>query len=238
MSSIKIHPLHLGTITRQKSSFGYRLAPGKIIDAPLIAWYIEGAEKKILVDTGGGNPADIPKKAPYRREEGQSIENALKDIGVSVDDIDIVITTHLHWDHCAGNGLFPKAQKLVQEEELRTAEDPFPIYADGYIPSMVKDIRYTVIHGDRQIVDGVSVILTPGHTYGMQGVLVRAASRDYFIAADAIELFECLDRDPPLISGVYVDLKRYYESLKKIKALSATVLPGHDMKVFDTRIYR
>lgn len=237
MSFIKIHPLHVGTITRQKSTFGYRLEPGKVIDAPLIAWYIEGAEKKILVDTGGGDPAGQPKKAPYRREEGQSIENALGRIGVGVDDIDIVITTHLHWDHCAGNGLFPKAQNIVQEEELRTAKNPFPVNAEGYIPSMVKDIRYTVISGDSQIVAGVSVILTPGHTYGMQGVLVRAASREYFIAGDTIGLFECLDRDPPLISGVYVDLKKYYESLERIKALSATVLPGHDMKVFDERVY-
>lgn len=56
MSSIKIHPLRLGTITRQKNLFAYWLEPGTIIDAPLIAWYIEGSDKKILVDTGGETP--------------------------------------------------------------------------------------------------------------------------------------------------------------------------------------
>jgi glyoxylase-like metal-dependent hydrolase (beta-lactamase superfamily II) len=236
--SIKIHPLYVGSITRQTMVFGYWLDPGKVMDAPLIAWYIEGSDKRILVDTGGGDPSKIPPRLnPYKRENDQSIENALKKIGVNCEDIDIVIATHLHWDHSAGNGLFPRAKIIIQEEELRSARSPFPINVHGYIKSIVEDIDYTVISGDKRIARGVEVIFTPGHTYGMQGVMVEASERSYLIAGDTFGLFRNLESNPPLISGIYVDLRKYYETLEKISKLSAFILPGHDFKVFERKIY-
>ncbi len=238
MSSIKIHPLHVGTITRQKMTFAYWLDPGMIIDAPIIAWYIEGSNKKILVDTGGGDPLTIGQShQPYRREKDQSIENALKKIGIRCEEIDIVIATHLHWDHSAGNDLFPRAKVIVQEEELKYARSPLPANAHGFIKHIVDKVEYSVISGDQEIADGVRVILIPGHTYGMQGVLVEGSQKRYFIAGDTFGLFRNLESDPPLISGIYVDMRKYYESLKKISRLSAFVLPGHDLKVFEKKEY-
>ena len=238
MGSLRIYPLHVGTITRQMMTFGYWLEPGKLIDAPLISWYIEGSDKKILVDTGGGDPSQaLPRWRPYKREKDQSIENALKKIGVRCEDIDILIVTHLHWDHSAGNGLFRNAKIVVQEEELRSARSPFPINVHAYIKEIVEEIDYTVISGDQQMAKGVKVFLTPGHTYGMQGVLVEAEKRSYFIAGDTFGFFKNLETEPPLISGIYVDLKKYYESLGKISKLSAFILPGHDFKVFEKKEY-
>ncbi len=238
MSSIKIHPLRVGTITRQKMMFAYWLDPGTIIDAPVIAWYIEGSDRKILVDTGGGDPPKMnPRYQPYRRESDESIENALKKIGVGCGDIDLVLATHLHWDHSAGNDLFPKAKILVQEEELRSARSPLPAASHGYVKHIVENIDYAVVSGDQRVADGVQVLLTPGHTYGMQGVLVEAAERTYFIAGDTYGLFRNLESDPPLISGIYVDMRMYYESVAKISKLDAFILPGHDAKVFDQKVY-
>lgn len=237
MASLRIHPLHLGTITREKSSFGYRLEPGQKVEAPLIAWYIEGASKRILVDTGGADPSEVPRRSPYRRDKNQSIDNALRKLGLRCSEIDIVIITHLHWDHCGGTDKFPDAQIIVQEEELISARSPLPLYYFEDYKRFVDNINYTVISGDKQLVEGVTVFFTPGHTYGMQGVLVDAETRKYFIASDTIGLFECLNREPPLISGVYVDLRKYYDSLAKITKLSAFILPGHDFKVFGKEIY-
>lgn len=240
MRSIRIHPLHVGTMTRPIMVFAYWLELGKVIDAPLISWYIEGSDKKILVDTGGGDPSHIvhPRLLPYKREDDQKIENALKKIGVRCEDIDIVVVTHLHWDHSADNGLFPKAKIIVQEEELRTARSPFPVSTYGYIRSTVENIDYTVISGDKEIAEGVTLIFTPGHTLGMQGVLVEGENGRCFIASDTVGLFRCLESDPPLISGVYVDMQKYYESLEKIKKLSVPIiLPGHDLKVFERKVY-
>ena len=238
MSSRKIYPLHVGTITRQKMVFAYWREPGKIVDVPLISWYIEGSDKRILVDTGGGDPTKTdPSHFPYKREKDQSLENALKKLGRRCEDIDIVINTHLHWDHCAGNGLFPRAKIIVQQEELQAARSPFPVTAHGFIKSMVEDIDYKVISGDQEIAEGVTAILIPGHTYGMQGVLVEATKRRIFIASDTFGFFENLEQQPPLISGIFVDLKKYYDSVAKIAKLSAFILPGHDIRVFDKDFY-
>jgi len=240
MSSLKIYPLHLGTITRQAMSFCYQLEPGKLMDAPIISWYIDGSDKKILVDTGGVAPSKAhPRWAPYRREEGQSIENVLRKFGLACEDIDIVIMTHLHWDHCGGNGLFRKAKIIVQQEELTAARSPFPISAHtfGHIRNMIEEIDYTIISGDKEIAEGVTAILTPGHSYGMQGVLVEAKNGRYLIAGDTFGLFKNLEQNPPMISGSYVDLRKYYESIEKIMKLSAFILPGHDFKVFEKEVY-
>jgi N-acyl homoserine lactone hydrolase len=85
---------------------------------------------------------------------------------------------------------------------------------------------------------GVSVIFTPGHSLGLQGVLVESGGRKCFIASDTIPLYRCLESDPPLINGIFVNLPKYYESLKKIKELSADIiLPGHDFKVLEKETY-
>lgn len=237
MSSLKIYPLHVGTITRPAMNFCYGLDPGMLIDVPLLCWYIEGSDKRILVDTGGGDPSEAsPSRAPYTREEDQSIENALSKLGLGCEDIDIVIVTHLHWDHCAGNGLFSNARLIVQKEEIQSARSPFPISANSYIKKMVEDISYTIIAGDEKIAKGVTAIFTPGHTYGMQGVLVESKRR-IFIAGDTFCLYKNLEQQPPMISGIYVDLRKYYESIERIAKLSSLILPGHDFKVLEQEVY-
>jgi glyoxylase-like metal-dependent hydrolase (beta-lactamase superfamily II) len=76
---------------------------------------------------------------------------------------------------------------MVQEEDLRYARSPLPAIAHSYIKRIVEGVEYTVISGDREIADGVRVILTPGHSYGMQGVLVEGEGRRYFIAVKAYD---------------------------------------------------
>ncbi len=238
MSSLRIHPLHLGTITRQVSNFLYRREMGKVIDVPLTGWYIEGSDKRVLVDTGGIAPEKAdPGCFPYKREKDQCIENALGRLGVRCEDIDTIVITHFHWDHCSGMGLFPNARIIVQKDELESALSPYPVFASSSLKKTVESFNYTVISGDHDIAQGVRTILTPGHSDGLQGVLVEAETRTIFIAGDTIPLFRNLEQDPPLISGTYVDLRRYYETFKKIAKLSAFALPGHDFKVFEKTIY-
>ncbi len=235
---IKVHPLNVGTITRPMSGFGYGWER-TVIDVPVIAWYIEGSDKKILVDTGGGDPLRAPAcAAPYKRAPDQTLERALGKIGVTCEDVDIVVLTHLHWDHCGDNDLFPKATMIIQSEELESARSPFPVTARGYNRKMVDEIDYTVVSGDQTIANGVKVIYAPGHSFGFQEVLVENGSRKILIAGDTISFFKNLEQDPPLISGSYVDLNAYYKSLEKMARLNADViLPGHDCCVFEKQFY-
>jgi N-acyl homoserine lactone hydrolase len=238
MASLKIYPLHVGTITRPIANFCQGLEPGTVSDLPLICWYIEGSNQKILVDTGGGDPSKAnPRWLPYKRKDDQTIENTLKKLDVRCEDIDIVVVTHLHWDHCADNMLFQNAEIIVQQEEWRSARSATSDAIHAYIPYVIENVDYTIISGDKEIAEGVKVIFTPGHTYGMQGVLVEGQNRRIFIASDTLPLFKNIEQDHLVMSDIYVDLHKYHESLNKIAALSNFILPGHDFKVFERDVY-
>jgi N-acyl homoserine lactone hydrolase len=234
MAALRVYPLHVGTITRQIAGFCQGLTP-QIVDLPLISWYIEGSDKKILIETGGGDPSEMPKAIhPYRREKDQAIEAKLLRLGVHCEDVDIVLVTHLHWDHSGGNHLFPNARVIVQEEELRTACPFFPGVPERHY---CLDVQYTLIRGDARIAEGLDVILTPGHTFGLQAVLVQGETQKILIASDTFPLFKNLETQPATISNVYVDLDAYNASVKKIAKLQAFVLPSHDFKVLEREVY-
>jgi glyoxylase-like metal-dependent hydrolase (beta-lactamase superfamily II) len=239
MGNLRIHPLNLGTITRPKLQFCFEFSElFNMVEVPLIAWYIEGSGKRILVDTGGEDANEVTNRTLYTQTADQKIEAALSRLGLRCEEIDLVVNTHLHWDHCGGNGRFPRAEFIVQEEELRMARNPLPLHAGGYSSDAVQTTRFTTVRGDAEVAEGISVVFTPGHSTGMQGVLVEAETKKYFICGDTVCLFECLAKDPPAVGAIYVDLREYYDSLKKIKDLGAFALPGHDPKVFEREVYR
>ncbi|MBU2548702.1 MAG: N-acyl homoserine lactonase family protein [Proteobacteria bacterium] len=241
MSEIKIYPLHIGTISRHKDVFLFKLGRGVEIECPIIVWYIEGAGKRILLDTGGCDPEDKELKpwvSPYARPPEQELPNVLKSrFGLSPEDIDIVLISHLHWDHCCGNDLFPNAEFIVQKAELKAARNPVPVLKPIYVDRFIHDFPYTTVDGDTEIVDGVSVLLTPGHSEGFQGVLVETENDRYFLAGDNIALYDALEHNPPWPGALYIDFRDYFETLDRVSKLGARILPGHDMKVFEAEYY-
>ncbi|RJQ77554.1 MAG: N-acyl homoserine lactonase family protein [Desulfobacteraceae bacterium] len=241
MSKIKIYPLHIGTISRHKDSFTFKLGYGEKIDVPILVWYLEAAGKKILIDTGGCDPEDPQLKpwvSPYTRPAEQELPHVLqKKFGLKPDDIDIVLISHMHWDHVCGNDLFPNAQFIVQEKELESARNPIPILSPIYVKRFIDNFPYTTVNGDKEIVEGVSVVFTPGHSEGFQGVLIEAENNRYFLAGDNIALYDSLKHTPPWPSGLYINFRDYYDSLHKIQKLEATILPGHDMLVLEKEYY-
>ena len=97
--------------------------------------------------------------------------------------------------------------------------------------------RIEVLEGDCEVEEGVKAVFIPGHSVGFQGVSVQTAKGKYFIAGDAVGLFECWETVPHVPSGLYVNLVEYYDSMEKIERVADFVLPGHDGKVFDKPIY-
>jgi glyoxylase-like metal-dependent hydrolase (beta-lactamase superfamily II) len=94
--------------------------------------------------------------------------------------------------------------------------------------------RIEVIEGNYEIEDGLNAIFIPSHSPGFQGISVRTEKGDYFIAGDAVGLFECWETVPHVPSGIFNNLEQYYQSMKKI---SGFVLPGHDPRVFEKTVY-
>jgi N-acyl homoserine lactone hydrolase len=245
MAGFVIRPLHVGSVIRDKSIFTYLRNMGQRIKAPIVAWLIEGRGRRILVDTGGHDPGEIDLHGPYDRTALQDPAAALKVWGVSPEEIDIIILTHLHWDHASNVDLFPKSRVIVQREELRYAAAPLPshLWAYNLHPALqFQRDQYEIIHGDLQIEQGLSVHLTPGHSPGLQGVSVRTAKGVYFIAGDNVPLMEMWNaRDlygtAHWPGTIHVDLKTYFDSLHRIESLGDVILPSHDPCVLSQSEY-
>ena len=231
-----IRPLCLGVMKREKRNMAYRCPEDAVLEFPLISYYLEGDDHKVIVDTGGSAPDD-KKWQPYFRSENEEMDRALLNTGVSPRDIDIVILTHLHWDHAGNNMLFPEARFFVQAKELDFVLSADPEEKAGFELDLIKQTSYESVNGDCEIVPGISALLAPGHTVGMQCVAVETTMGKYILGGDLITLFENWEARPHIPGGIFYDLDTVINSLNKIDEINASILPGHDPKVFKQSVY-
>ena len=155
--------------------------------------------KNILVETGNGTRWDAKLRSIYGFEVGDPLQESLATIGVSASEIDIVINTHLHFDHAGGNTkpagecdvpTFPNAKYIVQRGELEHATNPTERDRASYFPDRFKPIsdagQWQLVDGDAQILPGLSVVGIPGHNENIQAVKVEGGGKTLFLAADLI----------------------------------------------------
>ena len=214
-------------------------APPQTIDVAAIMFLVQTPDANALVDTGIRDPKETPPvHGQYQQTEAQKPLNALARHGLRPDDIDIVINTHLHWDHCSNNHLFQKAKSYVQRTELSYASAPLTPHTQGYeafelglVPPFV-GTKFEVLEGDQEIIKGVSVLFTPGHTPGSQSVVLGAGERSCILAGDNIPFYENLPENTMAHfkpSTIYVDLEDYYRSVRSVLSLGFPIIPSHDM---------
>jgi N-acyl homoserine lactone hydrolase len=124
----------------------------------------------VLVDTGVGGPQHM---LDDWRLVNRSVADALAELDMSPADIGLVINTHLHFDHCGQNSVFKHAPFYVQRAELsRMRRESAELYDwFGFM-----DAQFELLDGDAEVLPGLEVIATPGHTEGHQCVLVRGAA--------------------------------------------------------------
>jgi len=157
---------------------------------------VHAGGKRILVETGMG-----AKMSPKLREiyaiEGPFLNNRLADHGLDPSEIDIVINTHLHFDHCGGNtrtekdkivAAYPNAKYVVQRGEFEHAKHPnerdrASYLTENYAPLEAKG-KLALLEGDRAIAPGVELIRVPGHTANMQCVKLSGGGKTAFFLAD------------------------------------------------------
>ncbi len=172
-------------------------------------------EQRILIDTG-----------PLSRRT--MLQKTLANRDLTPEDIDIVVLTHMHWDHCANSDLFRDARILVHPKEIDYVRNPQP--GDGNIPTYFTDMLGKlrvdpVSEGDR-IADGVSVMDTPGHTKGHLSIVVSIGGKHVVIAGDAIPDSGTIRRGLPY--NVFWDVHDAADSVEKMVAAADTFYPGHD----------
>lgn len=158
---------------------------------------VRAAGKTILVETGNGTKWDAKQRAIYAVQDGDPLLDSLARAGVEPKDIDIVINTHLHFDHCGGNThiaehkivpTFPRARYMVQRRELEHALAPSDRDRASYFPDnfqpMVDSGQWDFLDGDQEILPGVSVTRIPGHNADIQAVVLHGGGKSLVFVAD------------------------------------------------------
>lgn len=154
----------------------------------------------ILIDTGIGDKGQDKFNDIYQVNHHTDLETSLKQIGFNANDINIVINTHLHFDHCGGNTkldadgkvipTFPKAQYYVQKTEWEAANNPDRRSQASYLVENFAPLQehnqLRLVDETATITDGIEVIMTAGHTYGHQVVKVSSENQTLIYWGDLI----------------------------------------------------
>ncbi len=171
------------------------------IELALNCLLIRDGRRTVLVETGMGEQVSPRDREIYAfREEGAGLVGELEKRGVRPEAVDTVILTHLHFDHAGGATIrgeggarvpsFPGAAYVVQRTEWEFAERPNERTRESYRKEDYEPIlragQLTLVDGEAEIVPGVKVVPLPGHTPGLQGVLLRGGGRTLFFPSDLL----------------------------------------------------
>ena len=238
----RIYPLASAKTPLHKSVFLYLIPNLRELIIPALFFYIEGADKRILVDTGGSG-ADLRANSQFGApwEDLCSFEDCLARVGVRPDDIDVVIQTHLHFDHVLNTHKCRNAKVYVQKAELAEANDPHPLTAKMYrwFEKGGEDFDYVVVDGDVGLLPGIDLLSVPGHSRGCQAVAVNTARGKAVITGFCTI---CENFDPPaelnsptpvICPGIHLSAEQAYESVWKIKRQADIILPMHEPSLMD-----
>jgi len=165
---------------------------------------IRSDQHTVLVETGIGNKLPEKTKKIFGAEE--RLLSSFEEAGVSPEDVDIVINTHLHFDHCGWNTMlkngkvvptFPRAKYYIQRGEWEHGQrqlerDRVSYISDNYNP-LIENGQAELISGDREIAPGISVKVFPGHTANMQAVIVESQGKTACYISDLIPTTKHLD---------------------------------------------
>ena len=168
-----------------------------LVPSGLNSVVVRTGEKTVLIETGIGNK--LPDRMVKIYGQPSELLNNLSAAGISPGDIDIVINTHLHFDHCGWNTVrqgdkivatFPNAQYYVQEGEWQHARrqherDAISYISDNYDP-LIANGQMHLLKGDQDIVPGISVQVFPGHTQNMQAVIIESGGHTACYISDLI----------------------------------------------------
>ena len=176
----------MGEIRVKRVDFGYFVRPAQETGSgsprvePCLGYLVEHPDAVLLFDTGMGTHPDVD--AHYRPRR-RSLPAALTSTGHQPDDITHVANCHLHFDHCGGNPLLAGLPFFTQAVELAAARST----KDYTLPQLLDSprTRWEELDGETQILPGVTLIPTPGHTDGHQSLIVRRSDGVVIVAGQS-----------------------------------------------------
>jgi glyoxylase-like metal-dependent hydrolase (beta-lactamase superfamily II) len=197
---------------------------------------VETPDALVLVETGLGNKEDDRFREIYGVDNASSagsglpdrLHEAIRAAGFDADDVDVVVNTHLHFDHAGGNTLrdpngelrlaFPRARYVVQRGEWEWAHGTNERTQASYLPDNYHPVeaagRWDFVEGDAEILPGVAVRLTPGHCPWHQSVVFTSGEERACVLADVIPTWAHLPL--PWIMGYDVEPLRTLEAKRAL----------------------
>jgi glyoxylase-like metal-dependent hydrolase (beta-lactamase superfamily II) len=160
---------------------------------------VRAHRKNIIVETGNGTKWDPKPRAIYAIQDGDPLVESLARFDLQPNRIDLVVNTHLHFDHCGGNTrvigdqirpAFPNARYVVQRNELEHAMNPTERDRASYYPEnftpISKEGLWDLAEGDAEIIPGISVARIPGHNADIQAVIITGGTKTLAFVADLL----------------------------------------------------
>lgn len=259
----KVTTLNCGIHINKKGALTAGYDMDLAMKLPYLAFLLQDGKQNVLIDNGinerfiidgkawGGCPADAGSK---------DILGSLAKAGLKPDDIDLILYTHLHNDHVGNCNYFPQTKSIAQRDEWYNltntvfAEKLRRDYDLEVIPFLQANRNFYRIDGDFDVMEGIRLIKTSGHTRGSQSVVVNTTNGLRVFVGDQFhlpcscfprmtEMYDCdgnihtitpAPEDWPTIpSSLVYNYYDYYDSAEKIKACIPEVAPqyvvcGHD----------
>jgi glyoxylase-like metal-dependent hydrolase (beta-lactamase superfamily II) len=236
MAVTALHALGNGFIGVERSVLFYGEFSGDRVQIPVTCWLVRTSDATILFDTGV-SPRAVPgllRNDPLAQfSDDDLLVHRLDMLGLVADHIDMVVISHLHYDHAGGAALFTKSELIVQRDELAYAMNPAPFFAPLYYRKNfdLPKARWRLLDGDTELAPGVTVLRTDGHTPGHQSLLVELPETGpVILAGDCVYWQEHLDSER--VPGVVFNPTLAFHSIRRLKTVArlvkGRVFPSHD----------
>lgn len=238
---MKMHVLSGGRLRMKKRIYVPDAERDEMIELPVSAYLFRHASGNVLFDTGchpsvatdaEARWGDLAKVMTPIGAPGSDVVSSLGAVGLQPADIDLVVNSHFHPDHCGCNAFFRNATFICHEAELASVRSENAA-AQGYFPAdWDHPMPIETVSGSRDIFgdDRLVTIALPGHTAGMIGLRVALEkSGEFLLASDTVSLRRNLDWDEIPRNAWNADLLvDSYAEVRRLETAGATVLCGHD----------
>jgi glyoxylase-like metal-dependent hydrolase (beta-lactamase superfamily II) len=236
-SSYEVYAIKYAQLARKAHANFIDGDPHETADMPLnyYVWVIVGRGRAIVIDTGFG-PAMAKKRG---RTITKPVEEGLRAIGVQPQDVQDVVITHMHYDHCGNDDLFTHARYHLQDLEMdyatgrcmchREISKAFEADDVARMVHRVFDGRVRFHDGTDEIAPGVTLHHIGGHTKGLQVVRVDTDRGAVVLASDATHFYAHMEQERvfPILYNL-ADVLDGYRTLRKLASSERHVIPGHD----------
>lgn len=243
---MKMHVLSGGRLQMKKRIYLPDADREALIDLPVSSFLLRHPQGNVLFDTGchptvatdaeerWGGLAKVMRPV---FEPNENVIDQLKLLDIAAEDIDLVINSHFHSDHCGCNEFFRKSTVLCHQHELETANGPGAEQKGFLAVDWKQPMPIDTVDNEHDVFGDGRIVLVPlpGHTPGSMGALVGLdRSGTFLLAADAAPLATNLEREIIPRNTMDADAAtRSMDEIRRLQTKGATVLHGHDQEQWE-----